>query len=182
MPTEKPSLADISLYYQLRWGMDIAAGKGVYNLTGGAAAEGQQEDVMSAVFNQQRYPGVWAWFRRLETYLAGLPDLSTTVDGEADTRWKQSLKDTPLWEEKEILTPTVAETHAVLDEKLGLVPGASVSIAPDDTGRGNPTTGTLVAAGVEEVAITPFQKGELDVRIHFPRLGFVVKVVEESKL
>jgi hypothetical protein len=29
LPTKTPSLADVSLYYQLRWGIDIAAGKGV---------------------------------------------------------------------------------------------------------------------------------------------------------
>ena len=62
------------------------------------------------------------------------------------------------------------------------MPGARVSVAPDDTGRNFPTVGKLVKIGVEEVVIEPAEKAELDVRIHFPRLGFVVKRVEESRL
>jgi hypothetical protein len=57
-----------------------------------------------------------------------------------------------------------------------------LSIAPDDTGRDNPTVGTLVRIGVEEVVIRPNEKAEVGVRVHFPRLGFVVRVVEGSRL
>jgi hypothetical protein len=32
------------------------------------------------------------------------------------------------------------------------------------------------------VVIKPHEKAEVDVRVHFPRLGFVVKVVDGSKL
>jgi hypothetical protein len=42
--------------------------------------------------------------------------------------------------------------------------------------------GTLVKIGSEEVVIKPEEMGELDVRIHFPRLGFVVKAMGGSKL
>lgn len=69
-----------------------------------------------------------------------------------------------------------------LDMQRGLVRGAVVSVAPDDTGRDDPTIGTLVGCQVEEVVITPAERGLLDVRVHFPRVGFVVKVVEEAKL
>lgn len=43
----------------------------------------------------------------------------------------------------------------------------------------SPTLGTLVALSPEEVVITPRKlddtPAEVDVRIHFPRLGFVVR-------
>jgi hypothetical protein len=80
------------------------------------------------------------------------------------------------------LVPAAVAQHLVLDKQRGLLPGVLVSVAPDDTGRGNPTVGTLVRIGVEEVVIQPIKAAEMEVRIHFPRLGFVVKVVEESRL
>lgn len=180
LPTQKPSLADISLYYQLRWGMDIAAGKGIYNLTGGGAND-TSEDVVSGVFNQDRYPGVWKWFHAFESYIDSLADLETTIDDEKDSSWKQALKNgTPLTEDQ-LLVPATAP-HQDLDRQRGLVPGAMVSVAPDDTGKNDPMFGKLVKLGVEEVVIRPEEKGEVDVRIHFPRLGFVVKGVEDSRL
>ena len=35
-----------------------------------------------------------------------------------------------------------------------------------------------MAVGVEEVVVEPEGEGEMKVRVHFPRLGFVVKVLE----
>ena len=40
----------------------------------------------------------------------------------------------------------------------------------------------MVKIGSEEVVIKPDETGELDVRIHFPRLDFVVKATGGSKL
>lgn len=180
IPTKTPSLADVSLYYQLRWGIDIAAGKGIYNLTGGGTLD-TQKDIVGQVFNQDRYPGLWKWFHAFEAYMDSLPDLQTTVP-ETDTRWKDALRQTPLLRDDEFLVPTGVGQHPSLDVQGGLVPGVRVKVAPDDTGRDNPTIGTLVKIGVEEVVITPNGKSELDVRVHFPRLGFIVKVVEGSKL
>lgn len=180
IPTKTPSLADISLYYQLRWGIDIAAGKGIYNLSGGGTQD-TAEPVTDSVFNKTRYPGLWNWFHTFESYIALLPNREVTVP-ESDTRWKEALRQTPLVSDDKLVVPAAVEQHPSLDVQRGLVPGVSVSIAPDDTGRDNPTVGTLVSLGVEEVIITPVEKAELDVRIHFPRLGFVVKVVEGSRL
>jgi len=50
----------------------------------------------------------------------------------------------------------------------------------------SPTIGTLVALTPEEIVIKP-QKLEdaatpIDVRVHFPRLGFVVRPVRGQKL
>lgn len=181
IPTKAPSLADVSLYYQLRWGLDIAAGKGIYNLTGGGTKD-TEESITDSVFNAQRYPGSWTWFHALESYIASLPDLETTLTEATSSSLAQVLAQAALLSDEELLVPTSATQHPSLDEQRGLVPGVSVSIAPDDTGRDDPTIGALVKIGVEEAVITPSEKGELDVRIHFPRLGFVIKVAEGSKL
>lgn len=175
-----PSLADISLYYQLRWGVDIASGKGIYNLTGGGTQD-VGENVAESVFNEQRYPGVWKWFHALETHLASLPDLETEIDG-SDPSWKAALQQTPLLSDDKMLVPTAVSEHPSLDVQRGLVKGVAVSVAPDDTGRGDPTFGELVKIGVEEVVVKPSERGIVDCRIHFPRLGFVVKVVEGARL
>jgi hypothetical protein len=180
IPTKTPSLADLSLYYQLRWGVDISQGKGIYNLTGGSVQEAG-EDVVSTVFNEERYPGVWTWFHAFEAHIASLPDLETTLS-PSDPAWKTSLQNSTSLPDDLLLVPAAADQHPRLDVQRGLVPGVTVSIAPDDTGRDDPTVGVLVKIGVEEVVIKPSERGEIDVRIHFPRLGFVVKVVEGSRL
>ncbi|KAF1843203.1 uncharacterized protein K460DRAFT_287485 [Cucurbitaria berberidis CBS 394.84] len=179
-PTKTPSLADISLYYQLRWGIDIAAGKGIYNLSGGDTRD-TSDPITDAVFNKDRFPGLWKWFHAFESYITSLPDLEITVP-ESDTQWKQALRQTPLVSEERLLVPTAVDQHSSLDFQHGLVPGVLISISPDDTGRDNPTLGTLVKIGVEEVVIKPNEQAELNVHVHFPRLGFVIQVVEGSKL
>lgn len=180
IPTPTPSLADISLYYQLRWGIDIAAGKGIYNLTAGGTSD-TNEDVTKSVFNAERYPGVWRWFHAFEAWLATLPNRETVV-AESDVSWKDELRRTPLLSDEQVLVPAAAGPHPSLDMQRGLVPGASVSVVPDDTGRDNPTEGKLVRIGVEEVVIEPVGEAEISVRIHFPRVGFVVRVLDGSRL
>ncbi|KAI8941237.1 hypothetical protein NX059_002472 [Plenodomus lindquistii] len=180
LPTSAPSLADIGLYYQLRWAVDISAGRGIDNLTGGGTPD-TDTPVVDTVFNEQRYPGVWRWFHAFQEYLAGLEDFETRVEGR-DERWKDELRDTPLLSEEDMLLPVSAPQHKELDEKRGLVEGARVSVAPDDTGRSDKTVGTLVRIGVEEVVVVPEGEAELDVRVHFPRLGFVVRRVEGARL
>jgi hypothetical protein len=180
MPTETPSLADLSLYYQLKWGIDIAAGKGISDLSGGETSD-TNNDVVGQVLNDKRYPGLMRWFHAFEAYIAALPNLQRTVP-KSDTQWKDALRQTSLLRDEDLLVPTAVAPHDFLDTKRGLVPGVRVSVVPDDTGRDNPTTGTLVKIGSEEVVIEPDQSAELDVRIHFPRLGFVVKTKEGSKL
>ncbi|KAF2437229.1 hypothetical protein P171DRAFT_437920 [Karstenula rhodostoma CBS 690.94] len=179
LPTETPSLADISVYYQLKWGIDIARGKGVYDLTGGSVGE-DREDIAHAVFNEERYPGIWAWFHRFEAHISTLTNLETEIK-PGDMAWKEAIR--RLEEEEPLgLVPTPAAPNKELDGRIGLVEGALVTVVPDDTGRGNPTVGTLVGVGVEEVIIKPERRGEVGVCMHFPRVGFVIKGVEGSKL
>ena len=178
-PTETPSLADVSLYYQIRWGVDIANGKGIYNLTGGGTSD-TGNNVTASVWNEQRYPGLWRWLSRFEAYIASLPDLEVVVP-KGDTAWKKKVSEARLWDDDRMLVPTVTGTHGILDRQRGLVPGVVVSVTPDDTGRGDPTVGSLVKIGVEEVVIEPEKKGEIAVRVHFPRVGFVVKATDGQK-
>jgi glutathione S-transferase len=175
IPTQTPSLADVSLYYQIRWGIDIAAGKGIYNLSGGGVRD-EGEDVVGRVFNEKRYPGLWSWFHAFEEYVARLPDLQKT----SPEGWLDGIKGSGMLPGNELLVPSAGEYQTELQKEL--VPGVRVSIAPDDTGRDNPTVGILVKIGVEEVVIKPEGKAEVDVLVHFPRLGFVVKVVDGAKL
>ena len=179
-PARTPSLADLSLYYQLRWGIDIAAGRGIYDLSGGGAKD-TAHDVAATVFNEGRFPGLWRWFHAFEKHIAALPDTETTID-KSDKTWIDVLRNTPLLAEDRMLVPSAAQQHPTLDLQHGLKPGVLVSIVPDDTGRGNPTLGTLVRIGVEEVVITPSEEAELAVQIHFPRLGFLIRTVDKSKL
>jgi glutathione S-transferase len=174
IPTPTPSLADISLYYQLRWGIDIASGKGIENLSGGATKDTEQEGT-AKVFNEKRYPGLWSWFHAFEKYINGLPDSQTTNPG----KWLDRIRESKILSEQQVLLPSAVE---YVEVQRDLVPGVSVSVAPDDTGRDNPTVGTLVKIGVEEVVIRPNGKAEVGVLVHFPRLGFVVKVVDGARL
>ncbi|KAF2107486.1 hypothetical protein BDV96DRAFT_506267 [Lophiotrema nucula] len=181
IPTQSPSLADVSLYYQLRWGIDIAAGKGIYNLTAGGTQD-TTLDVTDSVFNEERYPGVWTWFHTLESYLASLPDLETPLTDATTSTLVDLLGPCAPLRDEDLLVPTPAGEHSTLDVQRGLVEGVQVSIAPDDTGRDSPTVGKLVRIGVEEVVVEPSERGRVDVRIHFPRLGFGVRVLEGSRL
>ncbi|KEF56993.1 uncharacterized protein A1O9_07183 [Exophiala aquamarina CBS 119918] len=186
--TENPSAADIGFFYQLEWAEKIARGEGVRDLTGGGAQDGDGEGLQS-VFNPKRYPNLSSWFQRLKEYLDALPLTENRIERNDETGIQKtlskissiSLGDTiPLIE-------TPAGSHKDLDARNGLSLGVQVSIAPDDTGRGSPTVGTLVALTAEEVVILP---QEIDgreplvgsVRIHFPRIGFVVRSVEKSRL
>lgn len=177
-PTKSPSLADVSLYYQIRWGIDIAAGKGIDNLTGGGTQD-TGTDATASMWNEERYPGLWRWFHTFETHISSLPDTETAV-AEGDEGWVEMLKKAEFWEE-DVLVPAAAPPHTSLDEQSGLKRGVVVSVAPDDTGRDNPTVGKLVAIGVEEVVIEPLEEGKFKVRIHFPRLGFVIKVLDGER-
>lgn len=189
--TTTPSLADISLFYQLDWGNDIAAGRGIENLTGGGTKDTNTEGATS-VFNAQRYPNLWNWHQRMKTHFLALPGTEARIERSDVHGVDMAMM--ALWEwkapsERVKTIPTPAGPHQQLDKKNGLVigNGLKVSIAPDDTGRADPTVGTLVGLSPEEVVIEPLnidgRKARVgNVRLHFPRLGFVIKSLRESKL
>ncbi|OQO06669.1 hypothetical protein B0A48_08456 [Cryoendolithus antarcticus] len=180
--TPSPSLADISLFYQLQWGSDIAKGRLIGNLTAGGTSD-TAADGADAVFNAQRYPGLWAWYERLERFMERLPDVERK-NAEWDGVLK-SLQEAPALGRKSLLLPTPRKGHVELDEKCGFGEGAVVSIAPDDTGRSSPTIGKIVALSPEEVVITPVElkdgPPEVAVRIHFPRVGFTIRPYQANR-
>jgi glutathione S-transferase len=185
---EKPSAADVAVWYQLDWGEKISRGEGISDLTGGGTGDGSGEG-MGSVFNKERYPELVSWFERFKAYLDQLPSTETRIERADDAGIKKTLerlRDTKLAEQVPVL-PTPAGPHQELDRRSGLVLGAEVSIAPDDTGRDSPTVGTLLAIGPEEVVIKPQKTDEDgprvgDVRIHFPRIGFVIRPVGQARL
>lgn len=180
--TSSPSLADISVYYQLSWGSDIAAGKLISNLTGGGTSDTNNVGA-TAVFNAKRYPALFTWYTTMTRYIE---NLSSTEKKDPDFKEVvQLMKDSPSLGKKSLLLPTPRSSHVELDQKTGLVEGAMVSVAPDDTGRSDPTVGTLITMSPEEVVIKPMpleRPAEVDVRVHFPRLGFTVRPVDRAKL
>ncbi|ETI27281.1 hypothetical protein G647_09964 [Cladophialophora carrionii CBS 160.54] len=185
---DKPSAADVAVWYQLDWGEKISRGEGINDLTGGGARDGDGEG-MKSVFNKERYPGLVGWFERFKGHLDSLPSTETRIERTDDAGIKktlQRLKDTKL-AERVPLTPTPAGPHHELDRRNGLMTGAEVTIAPDDTGRDSPTVGTLLTIGPEEIVIRP-QKTDREgprvgaVRVHFPRIGFVIRPVGQARL
>jgi len=180
---ESPSAADIALWYQLDWGEKISRGQGIENLTGGGTADGDGEG-LGSVWGKERYPGVVAWFERVKEYFEQLPSTETRIEKEDEggiAGTMDRLKTVSIVEDEIPLIPTPAGPHPSLDRRNGLVAGAEVSVAPDDTGRDSPTIGTLLAITPEEVVIRPKTIGDGPkvgpVKVHFPRVGFVVRPV-----
>jgi len=180
--TETPSLADISLYYQLDWGNEIAAGRGISNLTGGGTPDTNTQGA-APVFNCKRYPALYDWFTTMRSYMQHLPSTETRTE-EADDVIRQ-LRDYEPASAEPVMVPTAAPSHVKLDAQNGLVPGTQVSVAPDDTGRADPTLGTLIALSTEEIVIKPLELDSevtVPVNVHFPRLGFTVRPILTAKL
>jgi len=180
--TTAPSLADVSFFTQLAWGNEISKGHLISNLTGGGTSD-TNTDGAATVFNAQRYPGVWTWFRTMQRYLDNLDSMETK--DPAFSNVLEEVKTSPTLGRRSLLLPTPRNSHAELDAKCGVAEGTLVSVAPDDTGRADPTLGTLVAMSPEEIVIEPKpleQAAAVEVRVHFPRLGFVIRPVEKAKL
>lgn len=189
----EPSAADVALFYQLDWGEKIGRGVGIYNLTGGGTGDGGGEG-MAEVFNGRRCPGLWAWFQRFGNYIEGLPLLEKRIE----TGDQQGVNEL-MGQLEEVdgttagrLMPTPNQRLEGLEARIGLRIGAKVSIAPDDTGRNDPTVGKLFATSPEEVVVEPDPptavgkkgtKARVDgIKLHFPRVGFTVVPVDEAKL
>jgi glutathione S-transferase len=184
--TPTPGMADISFFYQLEWGQQMARGEGISNLTAGGAVEGDGEGAHS-VFNIDRYPYTWKWFQRTKKYFDDLPLLERKVK-PGDTKGLEKafeFLDGIKSDRTTTLISTPAPQHKELDERHGLILGVQVEVTPDDTGRWNPSRGYLEALSPEEIVITPQHvstSGQAiqGVRLHFPRIGFVVRPVTNA--
>lgn len=181
--TATPSLADVALYAQLWWCREISQGNLMENLTGGGTKDAKYPGI-GTIFNKERYPGLLRWFSNFEEYIAALPSTETKAP-ESDAGWQavlHSLRNAPSADEEDLLLPTPNTVQSGVDAKAGLNLGSMVSIYPDETGRFDPTIGELLAASPEEFVIKPKpleRPAEMDVRIHFPRLAFVARPVDD---
>lgn len=188
-----PTVADVSFYYQLEWGEKISRGEGIENLTGGGTVDGSGKG-MQEVFNEQRYPAIWKWFHRFKEHMEGLPSHETRIEQEDEQgletlmqRVEQSPAQEAIW-----LLPTPRRALTQLEERNGLKIGSKVSIYPADTGRLNPTVGTLIALTPEEAVIEPDKPAVVgkegtrarieNVRLHFPRVEFVISPVKPANI
>lgn len=186
--TTTPGLIDIAFWSQLDWAEKISRGKGVENLTNGEAPDGQDEG-MQAVFNSDRYPKVLAWFQNVKKYYDSLPLLERKVEGKDSKGIDKvlGLLGGVKSDHNIDLISTPAPPHEELNERNGLHKGAHVAVTPDDTGRGDPSRGYLDALTPEEIVITPQELSTSGnaiqgIRLHFPRIGFVVRPVKSANL
>ncbi|KAK7550245.1 hypothetical protein IWX92DRAFT_375066 [Phyllosticta citricarpa] len=182
--TSKPSAADIAVWYQLKWGQDVARGQNTNVLAGCEPQKGEATTVpIDDVFNSTSYPSVWAWFERFAAYVEVLPNLEKRSEdsNEALCAIKKS-------ELVNINDSEVQQIAPKLDifSSIGLKRGAEVVVSPNDTGRADPTYGTLIDISAEQVVIQPGRVDgrppDIQVRLHFPRVGFVIRPSNTSKL
>ena len=156
--TKTPSMADIAFYIQLDWGLKNSHGAYVENLTGGdAGGVGEGDLTMDPVFNEERYPKLLEWYKSVQAYFREQPSTETKINSSKTGKIEEFLKrmkNLPFQPEIPMLR-TPALPFDELDSKSGLVKGAAVAIIPDDTGRGDPTVGTIVGTSPEEIVISP---------------------------
>lgn len=99
-----------------------------------------------------------AWYERIAAYGHGRP---TAMTAEQAFEAARAAQPAPV-------------THLRPDgDPGGLKAGAPVTVTPDDNAR-VPVTGTLVAAGEDEIVIHRRDAQAGDLHLHFPRLGFDV--------
>ncbi|KAF5321601.1 hypothetical protein D9619_000286 [Psilocybe cf. subviscida] len=153
--TTAPSLADISVHFIFNWVRGFPGTK--------------------ELFDAKRTPKVVEWLARVTSRLQFL---------------KSSLPKPTLLKGAEAAAAIIRAAHEAYDvagfdeveaQRLGVRRGATVKVAPEDTGRAWPTIGMLVALTHEEVTLEvkgPKAKGT--VRVHFPRLGFSVRPISDG--
>ncbi|KJA30040.1 hypothetical protein HYPSUDRAFT_32093 [Hypholoma sublateritium FD-334 SS-4] len=152
--TELPGLADISVHFILAWARGFPG--------------------TEALFDKSKNPHVIQWLDRLSKFFKehASQNISIVIKGE------------------DAANKIISSTHESYDfvgfdereaSRLGVSAGDTVQIAPEDTGRNYPTTGTLVALNREEFILEVSAPQGL-VRVHFPRVGFTVKADKSPKL
>ncbi|QDS77934.1 hypothetical protein FKW77_001204 [Venturia effusa] len=154
--TEKPTLGDLHLGFCFDWALHIQMGDGT-------------ETVDNNVLNEHKYPKVFAWVERFrEAYsesikMMGSPQI---VSSEVAIR--------------NILTAefTEAEGAFLADDPLHLEKDQIVEVGPAAFGGGRVDRGRLISLSVHGVVIEKAAPtGEL-LRLHFPRAGYQITMVE----
>ena len=195
--TEKPSLADVALFYQLKWGREVSRGELVADLTAGGNDDlvGSGLEGMDTVFTAERFPNLWAWFDKMMGAIAGIDDVGDErcamerVVELGDTRGVEEvtrrIREADLPREISVVLTGANAWNQELDARVGIAVGKRVRIAPDDTGMNDPVFGRLVGGSSEEVVVvTDEVEGKKravgECRVHFPRVGFVVRNAESG--
>lgn len=71
----------------------------------------------------------------------------------------------------------LSQTHVDANDPQGLTPGMKVVVSPDVDGGEQPVEGSMVAANHETITLHRSGPDTGDLHVHFPRAGYVVKVV-----
>ncbi|KAF8915912.1 hypothetical protein CPB85DRAFT_1292377 [Mucidula mucida] len=151
--TTSPSLADVSLHFILSW---IKAAPGT-----------------ESVFDEKKAPRTLKWLSRTTEYLSNLKSTLSVTKITGDEAAKRIASGTH--EDYFVVGFDLVEAM-----RLGLKDGEIVQVTPDDTGRAFPTTGRLIGLSQEEYVLeTTSSFGVF--KCHFPRIGFTVRVLTESK-
>ena len=185
--TPTPSLADIALYYQMKWGREIARGELIADLTAGGNDDIPDREGMEGIFTRERYPALQAWFDMTRTALGDV-DSATVMrrkieidDHPAIAEVMTKFQSSPLPDIIPIVLPGSNAWNQDLDAATGVRLGARVRVAPDDTGMNDPIFGTLVGGSAEEIVVQTKGGKVEETRVHFPRIGFVVRAAPEGK-
>lgn len=148
--TEAPSFGDISLHFVLTWMQALPATKGV--------------------LNERSTPKTLTWLGRLTHVLS-----QKIREGSASFQTISGKSAAELIGSADHESPSVVGFNETEASRLGLSLGLSVNVAPDDSGQSHPTQGKLVGLNREEIVVETSGTIGASVRVHFPRLNFMVK-------
>ena len=168
---DRPSYADLSLYFPLAWS---------YALHSGPAGKGNafsQEQIIKGLFGDTKtFPKTLAWFQIFSKHIEAEKKAqgwkhilgSARISGEtaAEAIKKQSTQGAAAAAKKMELNPNDPIVQAGWVKQIG----QPVTVTPTDTGK-IPQIGTLVALAGNRVTIRVEKSGVL---AHFPRLDYVV--------
>lgn len=126
------------------------------------------------LISEKTFPNVFAWIDRFrEAY-----ETAAKENGRAEV-----ISDREAIEK--ILSADYFEPEGEIDkvDPLQLKKGQMVDITPVDSGSSHHDKGELLSLGIREVVIkkvVPNGKGHI--RVHFPRINFSIKPVQEANL
>ncbi len=173
--TPEPSLADIHGKCR-RWVVhSYLTGTGIWTYDWTLQRENNMyAELEKEVISQKTFPKVFAWIDRLrEAYEA-----ATEKNGKAEVISDRDAID-------KILASDYFETEGHVDklDPLQLTKGQMVDISPVDSGFSHHDKGELLSLGLKEVVIKKaVPNGQGQIRVHFPRINFSIKAVQEANL
>lgn len=122
-------------------------------------------------FSAERYPRTRAWLSRYENAINRAKQFATQpTELEGPAAIEKTLK-SPL----NTSADTAGAKLTVVKDPSGLKQGQEIEMYPIDTGSTRRDRGRLVHLTSDEVAVSAkSEKGDTDVRIHYPRWNFSI--------